>query len=65
MKEDIKPFLDEMNKLFGNDGKDGIRVGNGKDLFVPIGYHEKRMSNRPIGMRAPTAQRPKLRRAPC
>eukprot|EP01048_Picozoa_sp_COSAG05_P011206 COSAG05_NODE_1041_length_6067_cov_116.470845_6_plen_90_part_00 len=38
-KEDVKPFLDEMNKLFGNSGKDGIRVGDGKDL---LGIHRER-----------------------
>lgn len=38
-KEDVKPFLDEMNKLFGHNGKDGIRVGDGKDL---LGIHRER-----------------------
>ena len=38
-KEDVKLFLDEMNKLFGNNGKDGIRVGDGKDL---LGIHRER-----------------------
>ena len=38
-KEDVKPFLDEMNKLFGHKGKDGIRVGDGKDL---LGIHRER-----------------------
>eukprot|EP01048_Picozoa_sp_COSAG05_P006496 COSAG05_NODE_422_length_9952_cov_41.878336_6_plen_148_part_01 len=35
----MKPFLDEMNKLFGHKGKDGIRVGDGKDL---LGIHRER-----------------------
>ena len=38
-KEDVKPFLAEMNTLFGNNGKDGIRVGDGKDL---LGIHRER-----------------------